>query len=652
MPDKAGVPRVHGWLGALGGAWTRREFLGWLPLVVAALGILLVLRLSTEAVFEPPYLLPFLNIVFLTGISLLVAWLAARSYLSTGFPSVLLLGAGMLAFGIGSGIAAGGVAADLGPNVITTGHNMGAFLAALFCLGSVITAGMPGVSPRHGASAAWTCVAAYAVPTALMALAGVGAVLGLLPKFFDAEGHTDLRQFVLLSSVGMFAVAFVMFRVFYQRSSHPFLHWYSIGIGLIAVGVAGVLLQRAVGDPVSWAGRVSQYTGCVYLFVAVRSAGREAGTWGIPLEQALRELHDRYRRLVDMSPDAILVHSGGRYVFANPAAARLFGALDPSAIVGKEVLDYVAPGSRGAVALRIAEARAGHTTPATELQILTLDGRAVDVEAMGVPVEFQGRGAVQIVLRDVTERKRLEAAMQQQAEELAEANRLKDEFVANLSHELRTPLNAIVGWSRLLMGGNLDAAATRHAVEVIERNARIQTDLVSDVLDISRVVNGKLQLNTRPVDVRECLQAALDVIRPAADARRIAIERHGDARAVVNGDPDRLQQVFWNLFSNAVKFTPDGGRVDVRLSVAPGAVTVTVEDTGIGIRPEFLGFVFDRFRQADASASKRHAGVGLGLSIAKHLVELHGGRVSAASEGEGRGAVFTVRLPLLSASEL
>ena len=229
------------------------------------------------------------------------------------------------------------------------------------------------------------------------------------------------------------------------------------------------------------------------------------------------------------------------------------------------------------------------------------------------------------------------------------ANRAKDEFLATLSHELRTPLNAIVGWAHLLKTGQLDEGQRARAVDVIDRNAKAQSQIVADVLDVSRIVMGKLRLDVRPVALATVVEEALDTLRPAAAAKEIQLEASltGDER--VSGDPDRLQQIVWNLISNAIKFTPSGGSVRVRLRRADGHVDVVVEDTGAGIRPDFLPHVFERFRQSDSSSTRAHGGLGLGLALVRHLVELHGGTVSAESLGQGHGATFTVRLPLMLA---
>jgi PAS domain S-box-containing protein len=227
------------------------------------------------------------------------------------------------------------------------------------------------------------------------------------------------------------------------------------------------------------------------------------------------------------------------------------------------------------------------------------------------------------------------------------ANRAKDEFLAVLSHELRTPMNAVYGWARMLQGGRLDAGGGTRAIDAIVRNAHAQTQLIDDLLDVSRIATGKMRLEVRSVDLPAVLGAALDAVRPAADAKEIRLRTVMDPRAgPVNGDPDRLQQVVWNLLMNAVKFTPRGGRVQLSLQRVNSHVEIVVSDTGLGIRAEVLPFVFERFRQGDSSSTRAQAGLGIGLALVRHLVELHGGTVIAESAGEGQGATFRATLPL------
>lgn len=242
---------------------------------------------------------------------------------------------------------------------------------------------------------------------------------------------------------------------------------------------------------------------------------------------------------------------------------------------------------------------------------------------------------------------KLERTAREAAEE---SNRLKDEFLATVSHELRTPLTAILGWSRLLEGGTLDETVTQQAVETIGRNAKAQAQIVDDILDVSRIITGNLSLDLHPLEVVPVVENAINVVRPTADAKGIQIEKQFDSTpALISGDANRLQQVVWNLLSNAVKFTDGGGHVCVKVTQVGGVVEIGVSDTGLGISKEFLPYVFDRFRQADSTTTRQYGGLGLGLAIARHLVEIHGGSIAAESLGKGLGAKFTIRLPLVEA---
>jgi len=248
------------------------------------------------------------------------------------------------------------------------------------------------------------------------------------------------------------------------------------------------------------------------------------------------------------------------------------------------------------------------------------------------------------------EREKLLQSESRARREAEAANRAKDEFLATLSHELRTPLNAIVGWARMLLDGSVEESKKKRALEVIDRNAALQVRLVDDILDVSRIITGGLRLEVRPVDLGVVIAAALDAIRPAADARRIEIHSRLTASARhTEGDPQRLQQIVWNLLANAVKFTEPGGRIDLELADAGAqGVRIIVTDSGIGIEPDFLPHVFERFRQADGAVNRQHGGLGLGLAIVRHLVELHGGTVHATSPGKGQGSTFTIALPRLA----
>ncbi|MDQ3801473.1 MAG: ATP-binding protein, partial [Acidobacteriota bacterium] len=275
------------------------------------------------------------------------------------------------------------------------------------------------------------------------------------------------------------------------------------------------------------------------------------------------------------------------------------------------------------------------------------DERIVEGLAAQAAVAMDNARLFEEAQRERAKAERIAADNARLLEEAKEANRLKDEFLATVSHELRTPLTSITGWVRMLRSGTLDKAQAERALETIDRNTRAQTQIIEDLLDISRIISGKLRLDIRIVELASIIEAALESARPAAEAKGIRLQMLLDPKASpVAGDADRLQQIVWNLVSNAVKFTPKGGRIQVRLERINSHVEISVSDNGQGIAPEFLPHVFERFRQGDSSIARRFGGLGLGLAIVRQLVEMHGGTVAATSPGENQGATFTVTLPL------
>ena len=353
----------------------------------------------------------------------------------------------------------------------------------------------------------------------------------------------------------------------------------------------------------------------------------------------------------------------GRVTYVNPAAERMLGWRD-SEILGRFIHDVIHFQRADGTPIAVTECallgvmQAGTSVRVEEDVFTRRNGSVFPVSYTSSPIVTDGNvvGAV-IAFHDISDRREEERkrvlllAREQEARESAEAaNRLKDEFLATLSHELRTPLNAIMGWAHLLRTGSLDEATAARATETIDRNAKAQNQLINDILDVSRIITGKLHLTVQPLDPVAVVEGALDTVRPAAAAKQIQIEASLEpSPGTVSGDPDRLQQVVWNLLSNAIKFTPKGGRVQVRLRRGESHALIVVADSGPGISPEFLPHVFERFRQGDQSTTRSHVGLGLGLAIVRHLVELHGGTVEASSGGEGQGATFSVRLPLTNA---
>lgn len=282
------------------------------------------------------------------------------------------------------------------------------------------------------------------------------------------------------------------------------------------------------------------------------------------------------------------------------------------------------------------------------LTLRAKDGTEVPVLVNASRREREGAVIYDCILMQMRQRNQYEDEILQAKKVAEEATRAKDEFLAVVSHELRTPLTAILGWARILKIGKLDEATAARALDTIERNAASQNQLIGDLLDFSRIISGKIRLDVGRVELDSLVEAALNVVRPAADAKGIKLQSVLDPRAgPVAGDPERLQQVLWNLLSNAIKFTPKGGRVQIRLARVNSSVEIMVSDTGQGISAEFLPYVFERFRQADNTTTRQHSGLGLGMAITKHIVELHGGTIRAVSPGDGQGASFILKLPVM-----
>jgi PAS domain S-box-containing protein len=372
----------------------------------------------------------------------------------------------------------------------------------------------------------------------------------------------------------------------------------------------------------------------------------------------LRTSEIRYRRLFESARDGILILDADsrKITDVNPFMVELLG-YQPDEFLDKELWEIGLFKDKDESQTAFRELQEKGYIRYEDMPLQTKTGKQWNVEFVSNVYREDGRHVIQCNIRDITERKRLEeererllARTQAAQAEAERANRLKDEFLATLSHELRSPLTMIIGWADMLGNSRLDPAASSKAVEVIRRSGRTQLRIVDDLLDVSRIITGKLRLKAQPVDLGTVIIAVVDGLRPAAEAKGIRFQLQLDSPAgQVSGDPDRLQQVAWNLVSNAIKFTPTGGLVTVSLRRVESHVELTVSDTGQGIAPEFLPHVFDRFRQADQTATRVHSGLGLGLAIVRQLAELHGGTVRAESAGEGRGSTFTVSLPLAAA---
>nr|WP_242035759.1 MULTISPECIES: ATP-binding protein [unclassified Leptolyngbya] len=395
--------------------------------------------------------------------------------------------------------------------------------------------------------------------------------------------------------------------------------------------------------------------------------------------EALAAEQRRYQELFEFAPDGYLItDTEGKIQEANRAASTLLN-VPQKYLVGKPLAIYVPEKERQDFRSQLAQMpqverlqewtvclqpRHKHPFHAALTVTTVFDSRGNvvslrwlvrDISDRKQLEEAELRAALaemtnQALENEIAQRKLLEGELRRQAEALTEANNLKDEFLAIVSHELRSPLNAILGFSQMLRTRRFDEAMSCRALETIERNARAQAQLVEDLLDISRIVRGKLTLSVQPVNLVDVVEAVIDSVKLAATAKGIDIQSELDESAMVSGDGDRLQQVLWHLLTNAIKFTPRAGRIDVRLKREASSAVMEVSDTGQGIHPDFLPYVFERFRQEEQAKTRHHGGLGIGLSIVRQLVELHGGTVQVYSPGEGQGTTFTIRLPLMRAT--
>src|SRR2546426_7331104 len=379
-------------------------------------------------------------------------------------------------------------------------------------------------------------------------------------------------------------------------------------------------------------------------------AGRAIGVIGILRD--MREL-DKARAyaesLIKNAPDPVFVSDlRGKILQANDAVFELLG-FRPDEVIEQSLSRIISAEETREFIAALREVVERGVTRNVRLNPRSASGEIIpttlNASALRDP-DGTVIGAIGI-LRDMRAYEMVVRALEESRRKLDDANRAKDEFLATLSHELRTPLNAILGWVRQLRSGTLDPASAHRGPEINERNTRVLTQLIEELLDVSRIITGKLRLDVRSVNLVSVVVAAMEAVQAAADAKGILLATNLDPYlGPVSADPDRLQQVVWNLLTNAIKFTPSGGRVDIRLERADSLARITVSDTGKGIRPDLLPFVFDRFRQEETSIGRRHGGLGLGLAIVRHIVELHGGVARAESPGENRGATFTVDLPL------
>lgn len=484
--------------------------------------------------------------------------------------------------------------------------------------------------------------------------AGIAALVlfnSLLHLYLLKEPQQTTNVALLIIGVGCFFLsarwlalviaASICGWVLVENFSGPSLDWRHFGFMLLAAALLSALVHAVRV-------RTLQQLELMHILNERRREELEEAI------EAAQQSEERFRQLSEAAFEGVAVHEQGQLLNVNQSLAKMFGyALDN--LREMSALDLVAPESRPFVLERLLSG----SEISFEALGIRRDDSTFPVEICSKAVPYDERTVSVMAIRDISERKRVEEehhrlVREQAARAEAEAaNQIKDQFLATLSHELRTPLAAIIGWAHMLRAGTLDEVGIARALEVIERKAYAQNQLIDDLLDVSRIITGKLRIDMHAFDLRTVIETAVAAVRPTASNKSIEIQTAFDADSLrIEGDSDRLQQVMLNLLNNAIKFTPAGGRVSVRLERAAEVhARISVTDTGIGIAVEFLPHVFDRFRQADSSTTREHGGLGLGLAIVQHLVELHGGTVQASSGGKGEGATFTVLLPLAPKDE-
>lgn len=478
-------------------------------------------------------------------------------------------------------------------------------------------------------------------------IAGLVLLNSLLHLYLLKEPQQTTNVALLVIGVGCFFLsarwlalaisASICGWIFVQNLSGPSPDWRHFGFMLLAATALSILVHTVRV-------RTLQQLELMHILNERRREELEEAI------EAAQQSEERFRQLSEATFEGVAVHERGRLLNVNRSLAKMFG-YSLGKLGEMNALDLVAPESRK---LLIEKLLSGSES-SFEAQGIRKDGSTFPVEICSKAIPYDERTVVSVMaIRDISERKRIEEehhrlVREQAARAEAEAaNQTKDQFLTTLSHELRTPLAAIIGWAHMLRAGTLDEESTARAIEVIERKAYAQNQLIDDLLDVSRIITNKLSLDMQACDLHAVLASAVDGVRPSASDKSVEIQTAFDADGLsIKGDHNRLQQVMQNLLNNAIKFTPAGGRIEVKLERAGTHARIIVKDTGIGISKEFLPHAFDRFRQADSSTTREHGGLGLGLAIVRHLVDLHSGTVQAFSEGKDEGSTFTVELPLV-----
>jgi PAS domain S-box-containing protein len=629
-------------------------FFAWLPVGLFLIAVAVLFVLDLDTIRESPLLLATLNTLFCAAAGLMIAYLAAQTYRMTDSRAVLSLGVGALAFGLASVLAGLLIGRQ---NAAITVHNAGVLFAGACFVVSALWALAATSTPTAMRPVKGALVFSYVGMVALVVLLTSAAVLGLTPEFYvPGLGPTAVRQVVLGLAVVGFLAASTLFGALYRGSRSRFLLFCCAGLAMIGVGLGTVMMGGAPGSPLNWLGRVGQYLGSVYLVLAVVSVERGHGPWLLPLERALRESEDRYQSLVDLSPEAILVHADGTFVFANPAAVTLFGAASAEEIVGKDSLELVHPDYHQTVMRRVDAALAEEPLPPGQIMGRRLDGLPVDIEVSSRRVMFDGRTAVQVIAHDVSERMRAEEERLELERQLQQSQRLESLGVlaGGIAHDFNNILMAVLGNAELALSELPPSAPARGNLLEITRASRRATELCRQMLAYS----GRGRFVIEPIDLRLLIEDMLNLLKSTISKKALLNLRLENDLPPLLGDASQISQVIMNLVINASEAIGERSGV---ITISTGAMecpreylrdtyldqslptglylTLEVSDTGVGMDKETQLRLFEPF------FTTKFTGRGLGLSAVLGIVRGHKGALKLYSE-PGKGTSFKLLFPV------
>jgi PAS domain S-box-containing protein len=593
---------------------------------------------GSPASHESGAILLVLNIALTTVVAIFIAALAGRSFLLTGRPALLAICVGMIVWGASAFVA---VIGEHVGNYNLTIHNLGLAVSAVCHLWGAVVARRDDARSMRAAGA-WLAIGVSLGLTTVGAI-WMGTIEHWLPLFFiDGVGSTLVRSLVLASAITLFAFSAALTWNRYRVSGWRFLLWYSVGLGLIALGAIGLMVQPTYGSWLGWVARLTQYLGGIYMLIGTVITVHESGRWQLSTEERLARSEQSLREqaeLLEVAHDAIIVRQmDGVISYWNQGAQEMYG-WSASEAIGRVIYELLQTGFQTPLTAIEAELQQAGRWEGVLNHASKAGDRIVVASRWVLRKSKPGTAAIMEINRDITEQQRSE-------ESLKVADRRKDEFLATLAHELRNPLAPIRNAVTILDSPATDEAQRRWGRDVIARQVKHMALLLDDLLDVSRITRGNLQLKKSIVDLRAVIDSAVEIAKPLIDSKqhRLTVDiPSGSCRLEI--DSLRIAQVLANLLTNAAKFTPFGGALNLTATIDDRAVVLSVKDTGIGLSAESIPHLFTLFSQVGSTATSRGAGLGIGLALVKGLVELHGGRIEARSAGLGCGSEFVLWLP-------